>query len=101
MNNFLFFSPKVVLPSSNVLLDRMSPEQDSKNGIMPLIANWDQQEAFYKRYKLFKKAYCLDYLNKIWEFSDLDRKEGKIGLMFDIIKGTIRIGKITDISSSI
>lgn len=33
---------------------------------MPLIANWDQQEAFYKRYKLFKKAYCLDYLNKIW-----------------------------------
>lgn len=41
---------------------------------MPLIANWDQQEAFYKRYKLFKKAYCLDYLNKIWQFSDLDRK---------------------------
>ena len=31
-----------------------------------MISNWDQQETFFKRYKLFKKAFCLDYLSKIW-----------------------------------
>lgn len=101
LNNFLFFSPKVVLLSSNVLLDRMT-EQDPKGSIMSLmIANWDQQEGFFKRYRLFKKADCLEYLNKIWEFSDLERREGKLGLMFDIIKGIIRISKIAEITSSI
>lgn len=60
-----------------------------------MIANWDQQEMFFKRYKLFKKAACLDYLAKIWVFNDLERREGKLGLMYDIIKGIIRIGKIS------
>jgi hypothetical protein len=42
INNFLFFSPKIVLVSSNVLLDRVE-EQNKKNAISQMISNWDQQ----------------------------------------------------------
>lgn len=74
LNNFLFFSPKVVLLSSSVSIERVN-DKNYKNNIMgQLIANWDQQETFFKRYKLFKKALCTDYLSKIWTFTDLERK---------------------------
>lgn len=52
---FLFFSPKVTLPSSNVFLERVHVEQ-GKGANDIVIANWDEQAAFFKRYKLFKKA---------------------------------------------
>lgn len=60
---FLFFSPKVTLPSINVFVDTGNLESENI-----AITNWDEQVNFFKRFQLFKKAEPLDYLSKIWEF---------------------------------
>jgi hypothetical protein len=37
----------------------MVSEEKNKNDMLDMIGNWDEQEVFFKRYKLFKKADCL------------------------------------------
>ena len=40
-------------------------------------------------------------MKNIWKFQDLERKEGKIAMIYDIVKGSMNIGKISEISDSI
>lgn len=36
-------------------------------------------------------------MQEIWQFGDLERKAGRIGVIYEIIKGVMRIGKIGEI----
>ena len=97
VNSFLFFSPKIVYQSSYSIIERISAENKEEE----LVSNWNEHLPFFKRYKLFQKADYLSYLETLFNFRDLERKEGKVALMNDIVKGVINIGRINEITSSI
>ena len=90
-------TPKVILPSTTAYFERVSVILEQQS----IIGNWEQHEGFYKRYKLFQKIEWKNYLSKIWSFEDLERKEGKLGKMHDIIKSVINVGRLEQITSSI
>lgn len=39
----------------------------------------------------------MEYLPTLWEFKELEGKRGKIGLVDDIIKGVMNIGKVEEV----
>lgn len=56
---FVYLTPKIVLPTSQSLIERISSEET-------IFGNLRKHEGFHKRYNLFKRAHCIEYLPTLW-----------------------------------
>jgi hypothetical protein len=90
---FLYFTPRLTISAKHSFLDRVEGQGDAFNE--------EAHAAFHKRYKLFCRAKCKEYLSSIWSLSSLEERSGKVSIIDGIIKGIMRIGKSNDITDSL
>ena len=87
---FLYFTPRLTLPTAHMFFERVDDREE--------IFNEALHEPFFKRYQLFKRARCEEYLSSIWSLEALEEKTGRVAVIHDILKGIMRIGKATEIT---